>query len=577
MISAYGERAAYFAGLLGSLDAIVVEFDLIADAYLEAVRYREQGRRFYGLVLWDDARVRFSTTVGHELLAQATDYDHRRVLADQLTRGMLNINGRVCSDYWRADPDKENVASEFLALADVMLVRSWYEYGKMRDWFGRGTLRPAQRVERILGTATVPIVDRVRPRSPGVVVWAPTRDVRELALVIHGLEEVRADITIVTGSGPIPAYGSYATFAQRNDPRVLDALSRASVVVCPEPSDAADAVAFARLGYGVAATITSGAQEFCSDIVTWDLVHTVGLPSAIAAAMTQPAVVRWESPPLDRVPPMPPMPLVDELPLVSVITPTFNRRDDLRRMLECLAAQTYPNVECVVVNDAGCAIDDIVAEFPFARLIEQPQNAGALVAIGVGRANMRGEYLAILPDDDWFYPDHIERVMSAILRTGCSVGHAAGLLRFVERAPDGTFELTGFNATTFSQSITPTDALITSPIGNNQVIFKASVFDEVGWFRTDTDVSDNEVHSRVAACYLYAFVNHTTNEFRAHSNSAGSSVDFPASVQHFYDVIAPTPDRPYLNVRRQACLETIRARPAGQPPFPRSIAFAKKE
>lgn len=40
-------------------------------------------------------------------------------------------------------------------------------------------------------------------------------------------------------------------------------------------------------------------------------------------------------------------------PLVSVVIPTYSRSDMLTRALESVNAQTYPNIEIVVVDDNG--------------------------------------------------------------------------------------------------------------------------------------------------------------------------------------------------------------------------------
>ena len=46
-------------------------------------------------------------------------------------------------------------------------------------------------------------------------------------------------------------------------------------------------------------------------------------------------------------------------PPATLVIPTFTRRADLNNCLQCLAAQTYPNVQAVVVNDAGIDVSDV--------------------------------------------------------------------------------------------------------------------------------------------------------------------------------------------------------------------------
>ena len=253
-----------------------------------------------------------------------------------------------------------------------------------------------------------------------MLVWAPQRAAFEVALHLQGLYEFVGRVVCVTAGGAVPE-GARAEFMTLGDAALDDVLATASAVLCPEPRRSCRRGRVRTPRYGIVAPLTSGAHEFAGEIVPWDPLNTNFLAAAIGVAMTRPAAVRAEPPAPPAAPRIPPRPaFIDEseLPLVSIITPTYNRPDDLRRMLGCLAAQTYPNIESVIVNDGGVAITDIVAEFSFARLIDLPENVGAFAAQEIGYRDCRGTFLTILPDDDWFYPDHVDRLMTAIFRSG---------------------------------------------------------------------------------------------------------------------------------------------------------------
>jgi glycosyltransferase involved in cell wall biosynthesis len=52
------------------------------------------------------------------------------------------------------------------------------------------------------------------------------------------------------------------------------------------------------------------------------------------------------------------------MPLFSIITPVFNRQDELRRALCSIAGQTLTDFECIVVDDASSMpIKPVVDEF----------------------------------------------------------------------------------------------------------------------------------------------------------------------------------------------------------------------
>ena len=52
----------------------------------------------------------------------------------------------------------------------------------------------------------------------------------------------------------------------------------------------------------------------------------------------------------------------DKLPLVSICTPTFNRRPFIPFLIKCIAAQTYPKsrIEWIIIDDGTDPIGDLV-------------------------------------------------------------------------------------------------------------------------------------------------------------------------------------------------------------------------
>ncbi len=103
-------------------------------------------------------------------------------------------------------------------------------------------------------------------------------------------------------------------------------------------------------------------------------------------------------------------------PLVSIIVRTKDRPKLLVNALQSIAAQNYRPVEVVLVNDGGCDVDvrnlqGILGEVPliYHRLT---MNTGRTHAGNTGIENARGEYVGFLDDDDQFYEDHVETLIS---------------------------------------------------------------------------------------------------------------------------------------------------------------------
>ncbi len=543
------------------LEAVVADAEFVPQAYRAAVRRRVTGRPFYGMVLHEDAATRFTLRNAAAVIGQLTDPDYQAAALDQLARGtMMMPDGSTVADEWpKSQTAMTELFGEFFSLCDAMLVRSQTEYAALNAFLQR-----PRAAEPLLGVPVVPAVTRRLPQRPSVVIWAPSLASSLIAFQAFALREFHGDVTCVTSDGLAP-----------DDPAVAAALATASCIVCADPSDPGAAVAFARLAYGIAAPLTSGAHEYVSGVVPYDGRTLDGIYTAVTIAMGSPAAVRGLPPVPPREPRRPALPLpLAELPLVSIVIPTYNRRADLTRALACLTAQTYPRIEILVVNDAGEDVSDIVAAAPGARYLVMPQNGGVLKTEMMGIAAAAGDYIQLLADDDLLAPDHIEALITAMLLSGASMAHGNCLIRHQQATTGGDYATVGYNARIFNDTATPTLALLATPMSGNSIMIHRRVFEEVGPYRDDCMLGDQEFQMRALQRFAFAYVNRMTAEFRARGKeNFSTTADSTPEMRRIYVELHPQPQRPEIERRRLETLERIASRPKGVFAFPPSLEF----
>lgn len=105
----------------------------------------------------------------------------------------------------------------------------------------------------------------------------------------------------------------------------------------------------------------------------------------------------------------------NEHPLVTIVTPTFNQAKFVGETIESVLAQTYPNIEYIVLDDGST--DDtkqVLAPYSARATIESQQNMGQARTLNKGWGMARGEYLAYLSSDDVLYPDAITRLVQVL-------------------------------------------------------------------------------------------------------------------------------------------------------------------
>jgi glycosyltransferase involved in cell wall biosynthesis len=97
-------------------------------------------------------------------------------------------------------------------------------------------------------------------------------------------------------------------------------------------------------------------------------------------------------------------------PRVSIMMPAYNAAQTLPLALASVAAQTYADWECLVVDDGSHdATAEVVTEANDERikLIRLPENRGRPFARKSALEAAQGSYLCMLDADDWMYPQRL--------------------------------------------------------------------------------------------------------------------------------------------------------------------------
>lgn len=120
-----------------------------------------------------------------------------------------------------------------------------------------------------------------------------------------------------------------------------------------------------------------------------------------------------------------------DLPLVSVIIVNYNYGRYLSQAIQSVLAQSYTNIECIIVDNAST--DDslgVLKEFaeghPELKLILRRQNGGQSIASVEGFEASTGEYVIFLDADDYLLPACIETHIFVHLSLRIAVGLSSG-------------------------------------------------------------------------------------------------------------------------------------------------------
>ena len=102
--------------------------------------------------------------------------------------------------------------------------------------------------------------------------------------------------------------------------------------------------------------------------------------------------------------------------LVSIIMPVKNAGKSLDRAIASLVAQTYKNIEIILIDDGSTdesldVIKGYTARFARVKLAEHAQTLGPATARNTGLDKAKGDYIMFCDADDWYSPEMVEKMV----------------------------------------------------------------------------------------------------------------------------------------------------------------------
>lgn len=110
--------------------------------------------------------------------------------------------------------------------------------------------------------------------------------------------------------------------------------------------------------------------------------------------------------------------------MVSIIIPTYNRADTIRKSIDSILEQTYTNFELIIVDDGSTDnTEEIVHSVNDERLkyVKHMVNRGACAARNTGIDVAIGEYIAFQDSDDVWHNDKLKKQLNVLKLTDADI------------------------------------------------------------------------------------------------------------------------------------------------------------
>jgi glycosyltransferase involved in cell wall biosynthesis len=170
---------------------------------------------------------------------------------------------------------------------------------------------------------------------------------------------------------------------------------------------------------------------------------------------------------------------------IAVVMRTRDRPMLLRRALESVASQTYRNFELIVVNDGGDqttveALIENQSGLASVRIVTNSESVGREQAVNVGVAASDSRFVAILDDDDTWAKNYLDATAKHLDRAQDGAVAVRTEVVYEAIAEDHVVELRREILRSDLRNVTLFDTLFSNYIPPTSMVFRRSLFDEVG-------------------------------------------------------------------------------------------------
>lgn len=189
---------------------------------------------------------------------------------------------------------------------------------------------------------------------------------------------------------------------------------------------------------------------------------------------------------------------VDEFaPRISVVVPVYNGANYLAEAIDSALAQTYPDVEVLVIDDGSRdngQTERIAQGYGTRIRYIQKENGGVASALNLGIQEMTGDYFSWLSHDDVYHPDKLAVQVEHLRR----LENRDTVLYSAYERIDARSVVTG-NSLGEPRHEDPVLAILATTIGGCTMLIPRRYFEKVGLFNESLpSTQDNEMWLRIA-------------------------------------------------------------------------------
>ena len=205
---------------------------------------------------------------------------------------------------------------------------------------------------------------------------------------------------------------------------------------------------------------------------------------------------------------------------ISVIIPAYNSGKYIKAAIDSVLIQSYKPLEIIIIDDGSTDnTETVIRSYGDKVVYCHQENAGSGKARNTGIKLAKGDWIAFLDSDDYWYEDHLKKLI-ARLSTNKKADMVYGAQRYVHE--DGTPCAEKHQQDNFPEGWIFADMFEANYVSTPAVVVRRSLLQQLGGFSESPSLrngQDNDLWLRISANSLILSEPDVVFDYRRHSNN----------------------------------------------------------
>ncbi len=237
--------------------------------------------------------------------------------------------------------------------------------------------------------------------------------------------------------------------------------------------------------------------------------------------------------------------------MISVIMPVYNAGHFLRKSIESVLNQTFPDFELIIINDGSVDnSEEIIMSFRDPRIVyRRKENGGEASARNMALTLTKREFIVFQDADDISIPNRFEELLNGFLHQSIGIVHSDMLVIDEDESPIGYLKAVAIDKRNVKRFVLKTG----TPFNNASMMVRREVLANLTYDTSLKIGPDTMMTFQIAQKCDNVHIPKPLYYYRKHGNNVTKQIDYESSALHLRKILDLLPLKEWIP---EVCWET---------------------